>query len=248
MATPDQIPSDLTLEIGGNLSPDKFMSATRAFFGYVQEVSRAIAADDTALDWVVCVREGSQLIGVNPGPKAHFVTVKAVYASIKAGVSNLDAGTIEESDFSETAIKHLKTLSEISEKATNNPVPIKLWVQKSATYLGSKIAETIREDRRGNYKDFGSLEGKLQVIQDKGRIQLRVLDVMLKQNVRCNIPEDMLNKAFDAFRQRVEVFGLIHYRKGGYPISIEVQTIERLPDDKDLPSIDDVCGILRQQA
>lgn len=248
MATPDQIPSDLTLEIDGGLSPDKFLAAARAFFGYVQEVSRTVDADGNNLDWVVRVKEGSQLIGIDPGPKAQFASVLAVYAAVKAGVRKIDAGTIEDSDLSEAAIKHLRTLSEISDAASRNPVPIRLWVQRSPTYLGGKIAETIREDWRGNYKDFGSLEGRLQVIQDKGRLHLRIHDAMLNQNVKCTIPEELLKDAMTNFRQRVEVYGIIHYRKGGFPISIDIEAIARLPDDIDLPTIDDVRGILRSEA
>ena len=44
-ATPDQIPTDLALEIGENLSPDRFMAAARAFFGYVQEISSVVAPE-----------------------------------------------------------------------------------------------------------------------------------------------------------------------------------------------------------
>jgi hypothetical protein len=39
MATADQIPTDLTLEIGEAVSPDKFLVLAKAFFGYVEEVA-----------------------------------------------------------------------------------------------------------------------------------------------------------------------------------------------------------------
>jgi hypothetical protein len=44
--------------------------------------------------------------------------------------------------------------------------------------------------------------------------------------------------------KQVEVFGLIHYRKNGTPISIEAEHIVRLPDDSELPTAEDVRGIL----
>ena len=213
MATPDQIPTDLTLEIGGNLSPDKFMSAARAFFGYVEEISRAVSPEGEVPDWVVRIREGSHLIGVDPGPKAHIATVRAVYASIKAGMKKVTSGSLEDSDFPEAAIKHLKTLSDISDGAKTTPILVKLWVQKSSTYIGSDIANAIREDRRANYKDFGTLEGRLEVIRDRRKLEIRVRDTMLQQNISCNISEEMLGEAFALFRQRVEVSGNIHYRK-----------------------------------
>jgi hypothetical protein len=50
---------------------------------------------------------------------------------------------------------------------------------------------------------------------------------------------------FSNFRKRVEVSGIIHYRRNGTPISIDVERLEALPDDSELPSLDDVRGLLR---
>src|SRR3979411_363782 len=52
-----------------------------------------------------------------------------------------------------------------------------------------------------------------------------------------------LADVFDKFRKQVEVFGLIHYRKNGTPISIEAEHIVRLPDDSELPTAGDGGGI-----
>ena len=110
----------------------------------------------------------------------------------------------------------------------------------------SGVARIIDEDWRADYNDFGTIEGRLETIQDRdGKLLLQVRDAMLRQNVRCYFAEEMLPAAFDMFRKRVEVTGIIHYRRNGSPISIEVSQIEKLPDDSELPTLDDVRGILR---
>lgn len=68
---------------------------------------------------------------------------------------------------------------------------------------------------------------------------------MLRQRVRCYFPENLLPEVFDRFRKRVEVSGVIHYRKNGSPVSIEAEHIIGLPDDAELPTAGDVRGILR---
>jgi hypothetical protein len=105
--------------------------------------------------------------------------------------------------------------------------------------------ETIREDFRVDYKDYGTVEGRLEAIQDQGGLELRVRDAALRITVKCYVPEDMLAEAFGNFRKRVEVAGLVHYRRNGTPVSIEASAIAPLPDDRDLPSIDDIRGLLR---
>jgi hypothetical protein len=84
----------------------------------------------------------------------------------------------------------------------------------------------------------------LRTIQDSGKLELHIRDDILKQTVRCFFPEDMLPQAFENFRKRVEVSGMVHYRRNGVPISIDVAQIEPLPDDTELPSANEVRGIL----
>jgi hypothetical protein len=247
-ATPDQIPTDLTLEIGENLSPDRFMAAARAFFGYVQEISQAVAPEGEPARWIVRVREGSALLAVAPNPGLPPEVARTVYARVERGVRQLINRDIEESGLSEPALKYLRTLSEMTEAGPNKapPVPIRLWVEKRPINFEPTIASVIREDWRADYSDYGAIEGRLESIQESyGTLQFYIRDAMLRQRVRCYFPEELLPDVFDKFRKRVEVSGVIHYRKNGAPTSIEVEYIAALPDDSELPTAEDVRGILR---
>lgn len=247
-ATPDQIPTDLTLEIGENLSPDRFMAAARAFFGYVQEISRVVAPEGEPARWIVRVREGSALLAVAPNPSLPPEVAHTVYVRAERGMRNLINRDIEDSGLPEPALKHLRTLSEMTEAGPNRapPVPIRLWVEKRPISFEPAIASAIREDSRADYNDFGTIEGRLETIQESyGTLQFFIRDAMLRQRVRCYFPEELLPEVFDKFRKRVEVSGIIHYRKNGTPVSIEAEHIIGLPDDSELPTAEDVRGILR---
>lgn len=247
MATADQIPSELTLEIGADLSPERFMTAARAFFGYIQELSASFAPEGDPARWVVRVREGSTLLGVDPMPATPIEVVNAVYARAEKGVRRIADGDIDDSGLPEAAVKHLKTLAEISEGTRGHPIPVRLWVHKKPVDLDPKIASIIREDFRADYNDYGTIEGRLETITEgsSGSLQFQIRDAMLKQKVRCFFPEHLLADVFDKFRKRVEVSGVIHYRKNGMPISIEAASVVSLPDDSELPTAGDVRGILR---
>jgi hypothetical protein len=247
-ATPDQIPTDLTLEIGENLSPERFMAAARAFFGYVQEISCALAPDAEPVRWIVRVREGSTLLAVDPGPSVPQETAQRIYARTERGIRHLIDRDIEDSGLPEPALKHLRTLSEMTEAGPNEaaPVPIRVWVQRKPISLEPTIASVIREEWRADYNDYGTIEGRLETIQESyGTLQFYIRDAMLRQRVRCYFPEELLPAVFETFRKRVEVSGVIHYRKNGTPVSIEAEHILGLPDDNELPTAEDVRGILR---
>jgi hypothetical protein len=240
VATAEDIRSDLTLEIDGDLSPEKFLSAARAFFGYVEEAGKGVAtAVDRPIKWVVRVKEGSNLIGVEPTQQASIEVVKAVYARVQRGIEHLAAGDIDGSGLSEPALTHLRSLSEL----TSSSIEARFWIEKRPILVGPEIAETIREDWRVAYRDMGTIEGRLEAIQDNNRLELRINDYALRLKVKCFVSEDMLPVAFANFRRRVEVTGTIHYKKNGHPISIDADSIDLLPDDHELPSIEEMRGI-----
>ncbi len=243
-ATPDIIPSDLALEIGDDISPDDFLALARAFFGYIKEVSDALLPDGERIDWTVHVKEGSSLIGVEPSKAAPIEVVRNVYARTVRSVSLVASGQIESAQLPEAALKHLRVLSGMSAPSKDRRRNLRLWVERKPIAIDDAMARVITEDWRAAYSDYGVIEGRLDTIQDRGKLEIHVHDAVFRQTVRCFFPEEMLAKAFENFRKRVEVSGIVHYRRNGIPISIEVTQIDRLPDDSELPTAWEVRGIL----
>ena len=108
-------------------------------------------------------------------------------------------------------------------------------MRRKPVAVNGTVAANIREDWRADYKDYGTVEGRLESIQDhEGTLKLQVRDALLRQTIPCYFPEEMLADAFRMFRKRVEVSGTIHYRRNGKAISIEVASIEKLPEGTEL--------------
>lgn len=81
----------------------------------------------------------------------------------------------------------------------------------------------------------------------QGGTSIAVVDPLNDRAVRCWVNDDLFDEAYKAFRKRdarVSVTGLIHYRKDGQPNSIEVDELSVFPERSDLPSADEVHGIL----
>lgn len=243
MATPDMIPTDMTLEIDQNLSPEKFLAAAKAFFGYVQEVGKSVVEEES-IHWVVSVKEGSNLLAIDTSSATPIDAVRIIYSKVLNGMISVKNGNIDDARLSELALKHLKTLSELTENKRGIAPIIRLWVNRKPTVIDGDIATHIREDWRTDYKDFGTFEGRLESIQENnGALRLQIRDALMRQVIPCYFQEEMLASAFEMFRKRVEVSGIIHYRKNGKAISIEVSGIVKLPEDNELPSASDVRGI-----
>lgn len=244
MATADQIPTDLTIDLGDDLSPEEFLAATRNFIGYVSEITEAQKGDGADVTWTVRVREGSALIGVEPNPSASLSRVAMIYKQAEYGVDALARGDISGAGLSEKAVGHLKSLSDLAAKHESGK-GVNLWVKKKPVSIGAGIGRAVREDWESDYHDFGTIEGRLEAIMDaSGSLKIRIKDFLYPKAIVCLVPESLVQSVLDSFRRRVEIEGRIHYRKDGSPISIEAHVIEVLPEDHELPSADDVRGIM----
>lgn len=107
------------------------------------------------------------------------------------------------------------------------------------------MSAAVQENWSRDYFDFGTIEGRLEAIQDSsGALKIKVRDFLYQSPITCLVPENMIDHVFNSFRKRVEIEGRIHYRKNGTPISIEATLIEILPEDDELPTATDVKGIM----
>lgn len=243
MATFEDIPTDLALEIGEDLDPKKFIAAAKHFFGLVSSVSN-LDADDKKVSWRVKVREGSNILAMHPSKNYETYDLGNIYNRVNNVTLALSTGDLENVGLNDDILEHAKGLSDLSNIAGES-VPIKIWVRKQPTLISPEIADFIREERNKGYTDYGSIEGQLNAIQDSmGRLELKIKDQLYPRAIRCIVPENMLPNAMNNFRNRIEVYGDIHYRRNGTPESIDVTSLEKLPDDSDLPSISEMTGFL----
>ncbi len=244
MATPDQIPTDLTIDLDDDLSPEEFIVAVRNFVGYVDEITKSQQGDESGISWRMKVREGSVLVGIEPNPSAPPYKLSMIYNKAEQGVSAIARGDIAGADLSNKAVNHLKNLSDLVEKHRDGK-GVSLWIKRKPVGINPGIAQIIREERKTDYHDIGTIEGRLEVIQDTaGILKIRVRDLLYPKPIDCVVPDQMIDDVLGSFRRRVEIEGLIHYRSDGTPISILTQMIDLLPEDADLPSADEVRGIM----
>ncbi|PHS23474.1 MAG: hypothetical protein COA84_11120 [Robiginitomaculum sp.] len=243
MAKATEIPTDLTLDIGGEVSPDDFVAAVRNFFGYVKEIAHGQEGDGTKIDWAVVVKEGSNLIGLEPSAHAPASRLSMIYEKARYGIDALASGDVQGSGLSERAVNHLNSLSEIAGRA-NNQSNYRVWIKRKAKPIGSGISKAIKQSWETDYYDHGTIEGRLEAIQDaSGALKIRVQDFLYPKPISCVVPEKMIETVFASFRKRVEITGKIHYRRDGKPISIEATEIDILPEDDELPTASEVRGI-----
>lgn len=247
MATEDEIDADLTLELqGGNVTPEKFMKAVKAFFGLVNEVTRELAGPKEFINWTVQVKKASNLVGIMP---AHAtvspVVLNNIYAAVHDGLAAIERSAEEPDGLPEPALKYIRDLGSVAGAGEDDDTTVRVWAKrlpapithKAVAHAGVLLAES--------YEDFGTIDGRVLVISDEGNLHVFISEPIARRRVRCYFEEEMLPAFIGAFRKRVEVKGRIKYRRNHKPISIFATGIKPFPDN--LPSFREMRGILREQ-
>ena len=243
MARPEDIPTDLALEVGANLDPRRFLDVARHFFGYVEEIAKQASNTPTSA-WEVIARQGSTILAMRPADHFDILSLSDLYERLEAASAYLIKGEVSEGDLPEKALSHVQMLAELTDRRGSS-IPIRLWVRRNPSLMGPEVGQYIRESRGSEYHDFGSLDGRLQTIQDSGgRLEFRIKDILYRNPIKCIVSEDMLSVVMENFRRRVEVFGDIRYSQKGVPLAITVRSLEPVPSDDELPTAENVRGIL----
>jgi hypothetical protein len=145
--------------------------------------------------------------------------------------------------FNNVALANARSLAKL---AVYELKRIRIYSDGTEAEISQQIATNVT-DILENLEYVGSIEGMLEVISGReGKpIYFRIEDIVSQAEVTCYIHEDILSQALQAFRKRVIVSGLIKSDSEGNPTSIRVEQIEILPDEKDLPQVQDVVDALK---
>jgi hypothetical protein len=240
-----QIESEITLELDeAEITVGEFTNALDHFLGLVREVSKAVDRDSSR-DWVLKVYPGSAGVGLSTKPGQSAAQLQAVRTAILDGLVALEDG-IRPRIFSDKAIEHARAISRVFEKRHRPVSSVRVWsgstksmaVKKEIAVEAGKLLDPV-------FEDFGSVEGKLDVVSAHGKLECTIYDSLGDRAIKCDIREDLVSFAIEAFRRRVEVFGRVHYRQDGMAVKVIADRIVKFPEKHEIPSVDEMRGFLR---
>lgn len=248
--------TNLKLKIDGDLTPEEFRKAVDAFFSLVKDVSSEIK-DAKEIPWKVEVDKGSTIIELVYSPTIENVkfqkAANTVARAIPNGLSKLERGRIQRPPlyFKDKALQHVRELAAVKTKSSNikevniTSESYKRGFQKLPFSLTQRAIATVEELIGADYHSFGSVEGKLQTLSERGEKKCYIYDELFDQKIVCRIHGAIFQKAYNAFGKRVAVSGIVHYNKRGLPIEVNVQDIDIFKSDEELPSLKTLRGVFK---
>lgn len=239
----------ITLKLEGDrINADKLKSSINSFYGFVDEIASQVFSRRKPIKWIVKVKEGSiELINeAELGEKLDQNLQNKVFSLIGDGIAILNKEAKIPSNYNDRALLYLQNLASIPDIHKNGLERIDILIDEERYTLSQHVAENVDTLLGVKYRSFGSIEGMLQTISERGSKRFMVYDSLTDGRVRCNIDDDeIMHKATEAFAKRVYVYGAISYDSMGNPKSIKAEELRVFKDNQDLPTADDVCGIIR---
>lgn len=110
------------------------------------------------------------------------------------------------------------------------------------------MRKSVKETLEGKYRAIGSIEGRIDSLSAHEEPYFcTVYAVLSGEPVRCYFSPALLDEVYASFRQRVIVHGTFRTRAGGEVTSMRISRIQRFPGANDLPSVDEIIGILANE-
>jgi len=169
-----------------------------------------------------------------PGPMLGLLS-----SSISGGLKQLQRQALRPPYFTDDALEKARDIVALVRKAegtlTVDSVPLDEHVVANVNEMLGSVSSAI-----------GSIEGRLESLNVHGSNRyFNVYDSLSGARIKCDfghrIPADEVGAAAE---KRVLVHGEIRYREDGEIVNVIARSIEVFPPEEELPSANDVLGIL----
>jgi len=239
--------NQLVFEIEGKkITSNRFKSAVKWFFDFVDEVSSQITVKKKPILWVVSVGHSSVRLNLSPEVKKEDrLVVPEIIETIENGINTINIQDVRPKNYTDDALKALRELASIVDPTKEEINSIKVYTNGNKNEISTKAIGNIDSILQIRREELGSIEGKLEVISSRRGLHFVIYDSLKNRPISCYFKDDFIEKVLSAFNKRVYVFGLIKYRKGGVPYSIQVEKFRIFRPQSELPTPDDVLGILK---
>ena len=246
-----QQPDDLELHFEldyANVPLSKLVDAQRTFLSLANAVGDSVAGvDEGAATWVVSdVKPGSLDVVLRPEPASARVPqelMPRIVRAVSQGMATLQRHAVRPANFNDRALQHARELARLQGDQLRS---IEIRDGHSGTAVTEILATNVDLVLGQPIKEFGVIEGRLEAVSLHGqKRRFFVYDALSGTRVEClighRIPADEIGRGLE---KRVAVVGEISYRDSGEIINISAQELEVFAPESELPTADEVRGIL----
>ncbi len=224
---------------GDRISSRAFKKGVDKFLGIVEDITQQFP-DEKRPKWIVFVEPGCICLKLRPELPA-----PQIIAALGNGITQVSLRDDRPPYFSDNMLRNLGALTALSRPKDSGIKGVRISYNGQEVEMGKAIREHVNSIMKIQGEEYGSVEGTLKIVSAVPRLHFQIYEAVNDHSIACIIDDSMTRDALNAFDKKVCVFGLIHYMKGGIPKNIHVQELRVFKNEDELPSADEVLGILK---
>lgn len=184
-----------------------------------------------------------RLRGVADNPRVPIARVPEVGHAVADGFVVIEREAARPQYFTDTALEKVEELAQLAPEMGS----LRVANGAAATNVTSESAVHVRQLLAPAYSAYGSIDGTIDAVNLHERRQFYVYDIFDGRRIRCEFGdrikiEDIAHALTN--RLRVHVYGTVNYRSDDQIESVTADDLHVSPPLNDLPTADDVRGIL----
>lgn len=139
----------------------------------------------------------------------------------------------------------LNSFSEIGKRLKSNLDSITFCDQDRVIILKKDMEESVKKIIGEDIVEKDSVSGILETLNiHEGKNKFTIYPIAGPTKIDCHFPTNLVDKAINAVNRYIELSGIVKYRgHSKYPYEINVEEMVIFPEEKELPSIFDLCGM-----
>ena len=242
--------ADINLSLEGQVTLQRLGDAVEAWTDFLREVGKSVTGSPSkdAVRYVITKAKGGSLtLGVRPQPAREAVPASVmprISRTVTSGIRKLNRQAKKPKHFTDKALVKLRDLARLASPETpslrvsnGRGQPVSLSPRMLA-HIESVLAPEVRS--------IGTIEGELEGLIIHGTKRFLIYDRLTGRQVTCYFGEAVRWEDLrDALGRRVAVTGGIRSRRSGERVSIAVSSYYVFPREDELPTADEVRGLLR---
>jgi hypothetical protein len=243
----DQDLEIIRLDLGiEDITLGHLIEAQERFLSLIREVAGGVVGNKEDVRWVVEDVEANSLdLALRASPARESVPkalMADVVSAVARGLERIEREAFRPPYFSDAALQQAHELARLRGRGVTR---IQVRAAVAEAIVTTRTVANVEEVVGQTITAIGSIEGTLEAVTVHGDRVFYVYDPLTGHKTRCDfgyrIPAVQVGRAVE---HRVVVTGEIRYRENGTLVGIRAEELRLLDDASDLPTADDVLGIL----
>jgi hypothetical protein len=159
-----------------------------------------------------------------------------------SGLSVIEKGPEQPAYFTDRALEYARKLAELA----SDDFPVRVRNGRLQAKLTSRSVRNVNDLTVGAQPRIGTIEGRLEELNIHGKPTFQIWERLTGRKVQCRAGDSVSREQLEAaMGHRVAARGMIRASKQGASRSIDAKQLRVFPAEHELPSADEVRGILK---